>query len=47
MLQITASKKIVLFFDELPWLATPKSRLLQTIDYYWNRYHLAGNHGLD
>lgn len=38
MLQIAASKKIVLFFDELPWLATPKSRLLQTIDYYWNRY---------
>jgi len=28
---------IVLFFDELPWLATPKSRLLEAIDYYWNR----------
>ncbi len=32
------SKKIVLFFDELPWMATKKSRLLQALDYYWNRY---------
>lgn len=30
-------EKIVLFFDELPWLATPKSRLLESIDYQWNR----------
>ena len=27
---------IVLFFDELPWLATPRSRLLESLDYYWN-----------
>lgn len=32
------SKKIIIFFDELPWLATPKSRMLQSIDYYWNRF---------
>lgn len=31
-------KKIVLFLDELPWLCTNKSRLLEAIDYYWNRY---------
>ncbi len=31
-------KKIVLFFDEIPWMATPKSRLLQSLDYYWNQY---------
>jgi len=31
-------KKVVLFFDELPWMATKRSRLLQTLDYYWNRY---------
>ncbi len=31
-------KKIVLFFDEIPWLATPKSRLLENLDYYWNQY---------
>lgn len=28
---------IVVFFDELPWLATPRSGLLEAIDYYWNR----------
>ena len=33
-----SSRPIVLFFDELPWLATPKSRMLQALDYYWNRY---------
>ena len=32
------NKKIILFLDELPWMATPKSRLLQTLDYYWNQY---------
>lgn len=31
-------KKIVLFFDELPWLVTPRSRLLSAIDYYWNKF---------
>jgi len=36
--QLPPKKKIVLFFDELPWMATPRSGLLQTIDYYWNRY---------
>ena len=30
------SKKIVLFFDELPWLATKRSKMLQTLDYAWN-----------
>lgn len=35
---VSPSKKIVLFFDELPWMATPRSGLLQAIDYYWNRY---------
>lgn len=30
--------KIILFFDELPWMATPKSKLLETLDYYWNQY---------
>lgn len=32
------NKKIVLFLDELPWMATPKSQLLQSLDYYWNEY---------
>jgi hypothetical protein len=36
--QIDPSRKIVLFFDELPWIATKRSRLLQALEYYWNRY---------
>lgn len=32
------NKKIVLFFDEFPWMATKKSKLLQALDYYWNRF---------
>lgn len=32
------NKKIILFFDESPWMVTPKSRLLSTLEYYWNRY---------
>lgn len=30
--------KTVLFFDELPWMATRRSGLLEAIDYYWNQY---------
>ena len=30
-------KKIILFFDELPWLATKRSGLLQALEYEWNR----------
>ena len=32
------NKKIILFFDELPWMATKKSMLLQALDYYWNQH---------
>lgn len=32
------SQKIILFIDELPWMATKRSRLLQALDYYWNHY---------
>ncbi len=31
-------KKKILFLDELPWLATKRSKLLGALDYYWNRY---------
>lgn len=31
-----AARSIVLFFDELPWLATRRSGLLQALDYHWN-----------
>ena len=36
-------QKIVIFLDELPWLATKKSGLLDIIDYYWNRHWSAMN----
>ena len=32
------NKKIVIFLDELPWMSTRNSRLLQCLDYYWNQY---------
>jgi hypothetical protein len=28
--------KRVIFLDELPWLASPRSRILQALDYFWN-----------
>ena len=35
---IPKNKKIVLFFDEFPWMATQNSRLLQMLGYYWNQH---------
>lgn len=29
-------KRIVLFFDEFPWMVTPKSELLETLEYFYN-----------
>lgn len=34
--QFASNKKIVLFFDELPWLAAVKSGFKKALDYYWN-----------
>ncbi len=34
----STGRKVVLFFDELPWFATRKSQILQALDYYWNRH---------
>lgn len=33
---ISKRQKIVIFLDELPWLCSKRSRLLQALDYYWN-----------
>jgi len=38
------SKKHLLFFDELPWLAAQKSGFLQALDHYWNMYWSRMNH---
>jgi AAA+ ATPase superfamily predicted ATPase len=35
---ISQDKKIVIFLDEFPWMATNKSGLLQSLDYFWNQY---------
>lgn len=35
---IGPSQKVVLFFDELPWLASPKSGFLRALEYFWNRH---------
>lgn len=34
---IPSNKKIVLFFDELPWMTTRNSRLLEALEYQWNQ----------
>ena len=36
--QAEKKEKTVIFLDELPWMATPKSGLLEALDYYWNRH---------
>lgn len=40
--QLDSSHKIIIFFDELPWLATPRSRFMPALEYLWNR-HLSRN----
>ncbi len=40
---VKSDKKVVVFIDELPWMASKKSGLLETIDYYWNHYWSARN----
>ncbi|MCB1108557.1 MAG: ATP-binding protein, partial [Chlamydiia bacterium] len=31
-------QKIILFFDELPWLASPRSNFLSEMEYAWNQH---------
>jgi AAA+ ATPase superfamily predicted ATPase len=35
---VPKGKKIILFFDEFPWMATQNSKLLQNLEYFWNQY---------
>jgi uncharacterized protein len=32
------NKKIILFFDEFPWMVTPRAKLLEVLEYFWNEY---------
>ncbi len=41
--KVPTNKKIVLFFDELPWMDSPRSKLLTALDLYWNRYWVFDN----
>lgn len=36
--ELSKQKKIILFFDEFPWMATQNSKLLQNLEYFWNQY---------
>lgn len=36
--RVDSSQKVILFLDELPWLASPKSGFLDALDLFWNRY---------
>lgn len=35
---IPKKKKIILFLDELPWMATQHSHFLENLDHYWNQF---------
>lgn len=35
---VAKNQKVILFFDEFPWMTTHKSGLLQILDHVWNRY---------
>ena len=36
--KIVKGKRAVVFIDELPCLATPKSDLVKALDYFWNKW---------
>jgi hypothetical protein len=36
--QVPKDKKVVIFMDEFPWMATPRSRVVNALELYWNRY---------
>lgn len=38
MAQVSKNKKVILFFDELPWLSTRKSGVISALEYFWNRH---------
>lgn len=38
-----SKKKVVVFFDELPWLATPRSGFLRGFSFFWNNWAVRQN----
>ncbi len=43
LLSYKGKTKQVVFFDEIPWLATHKSGFLEALDYFWNDWASAAN----
>lgn len=41
--QRRGEERIILFFDELPWLASNRSGFLEDLDHFWNRYMSENN----
>jgi AAA+ ATPase superfamily predicted ATPase len=42
--QIEPTQKVILFFDELPWLASNRSGFLAALEYMWNQHFSQMNH---
>lgn len=38
LLESSKQQKLIVFIDELPWLDTPKSNFLRSLDYFWNSW---------
>ncbi len=38
------SQRVILFFDEIPWLASKKSGFLEALEHAWNRYFSRMDH---
>jgi uncharacterized protein len=36
--KVDPEKKVILFFDEVPWLASKRSKFLNALEHFWNRY---------
>jgi AAA+ ATPase superfamily predicted ATPase len=36
--KVEQGRKIILFFDEVPWLASRRSKFLNALEHFWNRY---------
>jgi uncharacterized protein len=36
--QILKNKNVVIFLDELPWMATKKSGVISALEFFWNRF---------
>ena len=36
--KVEKGRKVILFFDEVPWLASPRSKFLNALEHFWNRY---------